>query len=409
MSPAALETHPLATAMYAMLFYAALLAVAAVLLRVPKVARSVTLPSGRYGTLDGVRGVLAIGVLIHHSFTMFVYFTQGRWNWSDSPLLNHLGQTTVAMFFMITGFLFTHKAALRSMQWKRFYLSRLARLFPLYGVVVCALFAMVFVLSEGELHVPVPTLLVQFLQWLAFVCFGRPDVNGLPKTWTLIAGVNWSLAYEAFFYVLAVPALYMAQRLLSERAFLASVVALLGVLVMARQVGSIGGQPLRYATHFVCGIVVAAAYREPVLLNTMRSRATRVLCILALAMLLSQIDGSGSVALLATLFLFAALVGGLSVFGLLRSKPALWLGDISYGIYLLHGMVLWITMNFLHTHGALEVMGLAAWAALVAIAGALVVILASVSYVWMERPVMLLASEAVGGHRAPAPLPVGPV
>lgn len=403
MSPLLLESHVLLAAACALALYAAMLAVAALLLRLPSVGAAVTPLSGRYGTLDGFRGVLAAGVFIHHAFTAFVYFTQGRWDWSHSALLNHLGQTTVALFFMITGFLFTLKAVSPRVDWRGFFLSRMARLFPLYAVVIGLMFVLVFHLSGWQLREPVGVVLKELVQWLAFVCFGRPDVNGLPMTWTLIAGVNWSLRYEVFFYIVAVPLLNLLARLLPARALLVGAAVALVALLVLRGSGRVASPHLLYVAHFVCGILVAAAYREPALQAAMRGRALRLASVVALGVLLSQLNGYGNASILAATVLFAAVVGGMPLFGVLHTRAALWLGDISYGIYLLHGMVLWLVLSWLQGRGLLAGMSLPGWLLLMAGVGAAVVGLASLSYVRMERPIMGWASRRARARRMPVP------
>jgi hypothetical protein len=111
-----------------LLFYITMLFLAKLLHNNSTIMMATTRANGRYGALDGLRGVLAYGVMAHHSVTAFVYFNTGDWSWSHNPALNHLGQSTVAMFFMITGFLFTEKCSAQTVNWRSLYISRGARL-----------------------------------------------------------------------------------------------------------------------------------------------------------------------------------------------------------------------------------------------------------------------------------------
>lgn len=393
MLPFQLESHWLLATTYALGLYASTLAVAYLLTRLPLVAAQTTGPQGRYGALDGFRGVLAVGVFVHHSFAAYGYFVTGRWEWSSSPVLNHLGQTTVALFFMITGFLFTLKSMSPTIDWKALYLSRFARLFPLYALIVCVLFAAVFVLSGGVLRESGAVLLREFLQWLAFVCFGRPDINALPMTWTLIAGVNWSLRYEVAFYMFAVPALYFLARIFSARAlFWGSLALLLAMLVFRSVLRQESGHAL-YATHFLGGIVAAYAYRQPRISQQIRTRVFRLFAGASVAVLFFFENSYGYPSIIVTVLIFLAVVGGLSGFGLFHTRAALWLGDISYGIYLIHGLVLWTTLSALKAAGTLESMSLLPYAGLMVCVGAVVVGLASLSYICLEKPVMERAGK----------------
>jgi peptidoglycan/LPS O-acetylase OafA/YrhL len=394
MRPSELEYFPWLAATYALSIYAFLLVLARLQLRFSLFSGSLTKSSGRYGAVDGLRGLLATGVFVHHSFTAYGYFATGSWQWSTNALLNQLGQTTVALFFMITGFLFTLKASKPRINWSSLYRSRVARLLPLYGIVVLAVFGLVLLLSGGELKESPGRLATEFFQWLTFVCFGRPDINAFPMTWTIVAGVNWSLAYEAIFYVSCIPLIHLVAKFLSNRSLLIFYTVLLLALLAHRSLNSTGGpSPSLYAAHFLCGIVTAYAYNMPAIKSAIGTRTFKAIAIVAFCALLFATFSYSSWAVLSTMIIFASFVGGASLFGLLNTRAAIWLGDISYGIYLLHGMLLWISLSMLITPAALTQFDLAAyWLFAFAIA-ACVLLLASLSYARLERPVMLWAAS----------------
>jgi peptidoglycan/LPS O-acetylase OafA/YrhL len=389
MSPLQLETSPLLATAYAVVLYGLMLAIAFLLSKLPVVAGNITTAQGRYGFLDGFRGLLSVGVFIHHSFTAYKYFVTDKWDWSSSAIINHLGQTTVALFFMITGFLFALKALSAKMDWSAFYVLRLARLLPLYAIVVSAVFTVVFFLSQGIFHESIWTIAMEFFQWLSFVCLGRPDINEFPMTWTLIAGVNWSLKYEVLFYILAVPALHFASKLLSPRSLLFVSLGLLSALLAIRLYQGGGDGAVLYITHFLCGIVAAYAYKEPRVFQVMQNKSFQLVAALSVLGLAFFPTAYGAPAILITIALFTAVVGGFSMGGLLKLPAMLWLGDISYGIYLIHGLVLWLT---LHTFkSSLAQMNLVQYGLLMVAVGAVAISLASLSYIAVEKPAMAIA------------------
>ena len=63
----------------------------------------------RYRSLDGLRGYLALFVVIHHAAIWHGFARTDVWHGPPSHLYNQLGQGSVATFFMITGFLFFGK------------------------------------------------------------------------------------------------------------------------------------------------------------------------------------------------------------------------------------------------------------------------------------------------------------
>ncbi|EON2365503.1 acyltransferase family protein, partial [Shigella flexneri] len=80
---------------------------------------------GRNNQIDGMRGFLAIFVLIHHAAIWNGYLSSGVWEAPSSNLLANLGQVGVSFFFMITGYLFFSKIISGDQDWTRLYVSRL--------------------------------------------------------------------------------------------------------------------------------------------------------------------------------------------------------------------------------------------------------------------------------------------
>jgi peptidoglycan/LPS O-acetylase OafA/YrhL len=53
---------------------------------------------GRFATLDGLRGYLAIFVFLHHSSIWYYYLRTNQWKLPPSSLYTHFGQSSVALF-----------------------------------------------------------------------------------------------------------------------------------------------------------------------------------------------------------------------------------------------------------------------------------------------------------------------
>lgn len=392
MSPGGLAQYPFLVFVYAASIYLFSVLMAKVMLRFDCFSTSLTQHSNRFGSIDGLRGLLATSVFVSHSYVAYVYFTEGTWQVSPNALLNHLAMTSVALFFMITAFLFTIKASAPKIQWKRLYVSRLYRLFPLYAIVVLCVFAIVFLVSNGELRESSRQIATEFGHWVTFCCFGRPDINGYPKTWTIIAGVNWTLRIEILFYVVAVPSLHFFLRVVSHRvACIAAVSALIGLLayrLYAAPAGKFGLMTL-FAAHFTCGIVAALALTYPGIKSFCERKAFRYLSVAALVPFFVFNNADSWIVVLSTLIVFASVVGGSSLFGLLNTKAAIWLGDISYGIYLIHGMVLWLCLYLLREAGVIAYISLPMYWLIMLLVSAAVVVLSSFSYAYLEKPCMM--------------------
>ena len=114
--------------------------------------RLIKLPVTRdkYVSIDGLRGILAFSVFLHHSVIWYYFLRTDDWSHPPSRIYSHFGPSSVAMFFMITAFLFYSKlldAKKRGMDWGKLYLGRLRRIMPLYIFVVLLVFIVVGVLS----------------------------------------------------------------------------------------------------------------------------------------------------------------------------------------------------------------------------------------------------------------------
>ena len=109
---------------------------------------------GRYATIDGLRGYLAFFVFLHHGTIWYFYLRTGMWEAPPSNLYNQFGQSSVALFFMITGFLFWTKlleAPHKPIDWGRLFVSRVLRLMPLYLCAMLLVLLTVAILSNGTL------------------------------------------------------------------------------------------------------------------------------------------------------------------------------------------------------------------------------------------------------------------
>lgn len=73
----------------------------------------------RVSSLDGLRGVLATAVIVHHFIVSYYWHVNGVWETTDSRVLNNMGTVPVSLFFMITGYLFTAKIYRSEPKWRQ--------------------------------------------------------------------------------------------------------------------------------------------------------------------------------------------------------------------------------------------------------------------------------------------------
>ncbi len=112
------------------------------------------------------------------------------------------GQLGVALFFMITGYLFRSQMLRTAGQpnWLRLYVGRVFRIGPLYLLTVMVMLAIVFSRTGLQLKVPPLQLTREVGGWLLLGSANKmPDVNGY-VAWHALSGVTWSLRPEWLFY-----------------------------------------------------------------------------------------------------------------------------------------------------------------------------------------------------------------
>ncbi|POA35218.1 MULTISPECIES: acyltransferase [unclassified Pseudomonas] len=360
---------------------------AALLLRaVPKIARHLQ-HSGesRYASIDGLRGYLAFGVFVHHSIITWIFLRTGVFEFPPSNFYSMLGQGSVALFFMITGFLFWSRLLAQGRQhdWLAFGISRVFRLYPLYLPLMLAVFVTVFYLQDWQLKEPVSQLFKQGLLWLTF---DRPDVNQYPQTGMLISNVTWTLAYEVFFYL----ALPLAALVFVYRGnWLQVVLCLIGIYALYQLVGWEHSLKKHFLASFLGGIAAAYWVRRPQLVAWSRTTLASVIALVALALAFTVFNRAFKTAPLFLLSLFFVIVAsGNTLFGALKPRSIRWLGEISYSTYLLHGFVLWLMVQRLPLALDLDARETWVYLPLMAACTCLLILISSATFLYIEQPGM---------------------
>ena len=107
--------------------------------------------SGRFAALDGLRGILATSVFVHHALINREFAATGVWDSPDSRFFAYLGDDSVHVFFMITGFLFWRKSLFaegRGLPVGPLMRSRVRRIMPMY-LLSAALVVLLALFSSG--------------------------------------------------------------------------------------------------------------------------------------------------------------------------------------------------------------------------------------------------------------------
>ncbi len=350
----------------------------------------------RFLSIDGLRGYLALFVFLHHSSIWYFYLRTGRWETPPSRLYAHLGESSVALFFMITGFLFYSrliKARHRPFDWERLYVGRVLRLTPLYLFAIGLMLLIVFVKSAGVLHDSPGKLAQDVLRWLAFTMFGHPDLNGLQIADVAVAKVVWTLPYEWLFY-LALPLFALTVGIRPPWPYL-----LIGLLAVATAVNR-RFEPL-ILLMFAGGIIAAVLARYRGFSEFAASRAAALPALLSIATAVALFPSAYGLApfLLLTVF-FCLVAAGNDLFGLLTRPAARKLGEMAYSVYLLHGLILYATFNLILGAARSRMLSpMAHWAIIIGIIPALLLI-CQTTFAVIENPLMQQTRNVTGRLRS---------
>ncbi|MFY9308877.1 MAG: acyltransferase [Bacteroidia bacterium] len=298
---------------------------------------------GRYECIDGMRGFLALGVFIHHSGAWGQNFLAGTWDLSVSNLYNQFGQTSVALFFMITSFLFVSKlfdSQGKQFNWNSFFISRVFRLVPMFYFSIILIVVTVMYISNWKLNVSLADFFVSLFHWCFFTIYSTADVNGIGYASMVNGGVQWSLWYEWLFYFsLPLLSILILKKIPGIQYIVLSVVFII-IFFIARDIK---------AYHIYCFIGGAV----PVLLLRFTSFHTKIkevyksillLLCLILIVQFNTVDNIYCILLITLVFTLVAM--GNSVFGILKHPVLKLLGEICYSTYLLHSILLFLVFHF---------------------------------------------------------------
>lgn len=350
----------------------------------------------RYASLDGLRGYLAFFVFLHHSSIWYFYLRFEQWKLPSSNLYTHFGQSSVALFFMITGFLFFSKlidGRSMAIDWERLYVSRFLRLVPLYIFAMFIMFLLVAVVSNGVMNEPFAVLAKSAMRWLGFTILGSPDINRVPHTSTLVAGVTWSLPYEWFFYF-SLPLLALVVGVKAPLPYILLSIATALFLVLWHPT-------THHLASFAGGIAAAFLVRLELFRKFAASGIATLICIGCLVVIVEYYPTAyGNFPLLILSIVFILIACGNTLFGLLIHPVSRMLGEMAYSIYLLHGLMLFAVFNLLiGANKAATYSPMEHWLVVAALTPVLV-LSSFVTFQIIESPAMRQAKSATTWMRA---------
>ncbi|MHC4261835.1 MAG: acyltransferase family protein [Planctomycetota bacterium] len=339
-----------------------------------------------FGSLDGLRCVAILSVIWHHTGQPF----EGTW-----AARGFLG---VDLFFVLSGFLIVtlllrERDRSGAISLKKFYLRRTLRIFPAYYMVLALTGALFFLLGSKSLEVylsDLPYLATYTSNWI------HVEVPNL--------GVMWSLATEEQFYLL-----WPLIEVLVPRRAIGWVLALAIGVNQAVNFGltdelwrqTFGTEPDVYIlqttfTPILLGVGLAHALHGrggfALVWRLIGARwASVALAAATMASIALSPDDISGPSRLVTQILMTLLIGSVVVREdtalrpLLTLRPVVYLGTISYGLYLLHMFGVSTALSLGERIPALD-----NFLARITITTAVATVLATLSFRYFETPFLKL-------------------
>lgn len=313
---------------------------------------SASIPRGHLLSLDGLRGVAILFVLLFHYYNFDHHLLPAHLFWSAT----RAGWLGVDLFFVLSGFLITGILLDAKSQpehyFKRFYIRRTLRIFPLYyGVLVIVFLVFRWIPAFDE-----PTFkALEDEQWALWLYVSNL-VSAIRGTQPFVsasfeANHFWSLAAEEQFYLFWPVVVFLVRdaRLLLIATVCAVLTSWAARLAIAP---SVVASLVWRADGLLAGAALAAAIRDP-RLRTLLIRSAPALAGAALLALSCLAAARGGLhhedpwalrlgITLATILSLGLVIWAVSAAAasplsrILQSRLLIFFGTYSYGLYILH-------------------------------------------------------------------------
>jgi peptidoglycan/LPS O-acetylase OafA/YrhL len=316
-----------------------------------------------FPSLNGLRFLAAFGVLIHHIYTQLsIHIPFG--NYIIDFFLARLGGKCVSLFFVLSGFLITYlllkeKHESGKVKVTNFYLRRILRIWPLYFLVIIVSFFVLpdFVLIEGYKAAMEPHFVSMLILYLLFlpqaVLFFYQEIVGCSQTWSIGVEEQFYLIWPLFLRKISKNGIFVFIGILVLKVVLLNYMSFL--LEFYQEFASTN--VYRYYKSFyiilftfeidslVMGAIAAYLYfyNKAFILRITYHKITQVLnLVLLLGLFLTDI--TFPLYQLVQAISFSILILNLStnketLFSL-ENPPLKYLGNLSYGIYMYHNIVI---------------------------------------------------------------------
>jgi peptidoglycan/LPS O-acetylase OafA/YrhL len=305
-------------------------------------------------SLTPLRGIAALWVVLFHFCWRLPSIHPDRYTGAV-----YKGYLAVDLFFVLSGFVITHvykesfARQVTAGRYRDFLKARIARIYPLH-IAVLLLFVAVVIAERVATYA-----LKGFVEPIPLV--GEQSVSGLMANLLMLQGLwarglswnnpAWSISLEFLAYLLfplLSPALLRAGPA-GKTAF--GIVPLTALGWLAYRTGDYFNQwngtdaILRCLPEFLAGSLLYSGYQSSLFAPLLATDTMLLVIVLLLGLLLHIAAPDLGIVALFPLLILAAVRNQGWLARLLNSPPLVWLGAISYSVYLLHWFVLFVVLE----------------------------------------------------------------
>jgi len=368
-------------------------------------ARSFTAGNFYRPELDGLRFLAFLAVFVNHTLQ---FGNRGQHHLLPDAVgdalgvLGIMGAFGVDLFFVLSAYLITalllrESQARGLIDVRAFYMRRILRIWPLYFFYLAFAYVLTFFVTTEHFT---------FVHLAAFMLFSGNWMYIL-KPVTTIAAPLWSISVEEQFYLLWP---WVVRRATDRKLVMLAALVITTGLVARCGLGSHGAygdwvtkNSFTRVDGLAVGALVAVALGGRI--PTFSAAVRRLLFAVGIAIwawvaadfrlfdasvpLVALCLGWPLVAIAAACMLLSVLGGNTPLVRLLQTRAAVYLGRISYGLYVFHELGLLVAGRLFPEHDHSGVQWLAHWW----FALSLTTLMAAVSYHWLEQPFLKLKNR----------------
>ncbi|GAA4488856.1 MULTISPECIES: acyltransferase family protein [Gluconacetobacter] len=305
--------------------------------------------------LTSLRGIACLVVLVGHVIQVIRYdpVTRGPWGRAAHDLVTYLfnAQAAVLLFFVLSGCVLSlslqRVGRFDGAVLARFYIKRLFRIYPLLWVsVLVAVMVMLHVRSTMEVEV--------FVDWLSRNLHApvSPVHVGLALAgaYTRYNGPMWSLRVELIFSVLFPVVLFLMRNRVARPWALAGFI-MLALVPMPSEIG------LNFGLAFALGALI------PMLPSPAWAASPALPLVATIVLLYDRLALGGHavpeqiydvIETLAAFVIVRDLYASGRSYGVLTHRVTIWMGELSYSVYLLHLPILLLLFDLMQGHVGLR-------------------------------------------------------